>query len=440
MVGCNCASVGSMPDPACCVVAADKFTCDPVVSRDYYCGFCEQGLAAVGCHVWVSACEFQRRLVRLSIVRFKLQTGRDSVFTALQDLNVKNFSTYSRFPSDLVIDLNNPRIFSSLVSLVSAASFKDRMGEKMRGSFDHWSYDDALTAFHKSLGTIKKTIKGLAVSRNSFERRYGLKWLPAGSPVVRLSDSPTLYAMDKALESSCLHPFAGGAFFVLPDSTVDKVQIDDNSISFPNRGWNHPIECDGAVAIPRSDGSIDIYKYHYECRQFTFIGPIKSIPGTLADLQTMLEAFKAVVAVNDNAACPFWANIFLDTVKKRIEANKSKLSPPTTPGPSNQPPLPPSSSPNPGPTQPNSPTPAPPSSSGSGTTQPNSPTPAIPSPPSSTPTPPNPPAPTPTTPPGPTPTPTPPTSLTPTPPSPPIPSPVPSTPPGPSPSTPPSGP
>jgi hypothetical protein len=329
MVGCNCATAGSSVDLACCSVDGDELYCEPVKSRNYYCGFCERGLAAVGCHAWVPACELQKRLVRLSIVRFKLQTGRDSVFTALQDLNIRRFSTYERFPAEMVVDLNNPRLFASLVSLVSAASFKDRLGEKTKSSFDRWSYDDALTAFHKSLGTIKKTIKSMVVSRRLFEERYSLQWLPAGTSVIRLGDSPTLYALDRALSDSCLHPYATGAFFVLKDSSSDSVPIDAETLSYPNKSWNAPLECDGAVAIPRANGNLDIYEYHYSCRKFNFVGPVKNIPGSLADLKKMLDAYKAQVLLTDSAACPSWVDKFLETVEKHIEANKKRI--PTEP-------------------------------------------------------------------------------------------------------------
>nr|BCA87381.1 coat protein [Pea early-browning virus] len=161
---------------------------------------------------WVEKHNWNDVLKRLTKIKFALQSDRDMIPGIVEDLNTEiPVDENTRFPSGKIYHLLSKELLMAIEAIHAASSFKRRAEEKNNvnprqrvdaeasstqltpGStivrpaggnndsslgedlFSNSKLDDASTAFHKSLATLKGS-RPKAVVQRTFEREYGLRW------------------------------------------------------------------------------------------------------------------------------------------------------------------------------------------------------------------------------------------------------------------------
>nr|CAB56545.1 coat protein [Tobacco rattle virus] len=181
---------------------------------------------------WVEKHNWSDILKRLTKIKFALQADRDMIPGIVEDLNTEiPVDEFTRFPAGKVYHLLSKELLLAIEAIHAASSFKRRAEEKnnvnprqrfdAEGSttqlnpggtvvrpvtgnndsslgedmFSNSKLDDASTAFHKSLATLKGS-RPKAVVQRTFEREYNLKWVagtagaPAGGNAVASGGTP----------------------------------------------------------------------------------------------------------------------------------------------------------------------------------------------------------------------------------------------------------
>nr|AAR08141.1 coat protein [Tobacco rattle virus]ADU05336.1 coat protein [Tobacco rattle virus]ADU05338.1 coat protein [Tobacco rattle virus]ADU05340.1 coat protein [Tobacco rattle virus]ADU05344.1 coat protein [Tobacco rattle virus] len=174
---------------------------------------------------WVEKHNWSDILRRLTKIKFALQADRDMIPGIVEDLSTEiPVDENTRFPSGKVYHLLTKEMLMAIEAIHAASSFKRRAEEKNNvnprqrfeaessssqlpsgglvvrpaaGSgdsslgedlFSNSKLDDASTAFHKSLATLKGS-RPKAVVQRTFEKEYSLRWT-AAAPVAAAGGTP----------------------------------------------------------------------------------------------------------------------------------------------------------------------------------------------------------------------------------------------------------
>nr|ATY48675.1 coat protein [Tobacco rattle virus]ATY48678.1 coat protein [Tobacco rattle virus]ATY48683.1 coat protein [Tobacco rattle virus] len=159
---------------------------------------------------WVESKAWKELLKKLHSVKFALQSGRDEITGLLTELLRQcPYSPFEQFPDKKVYFLLDSRANNALGVIQNASAFKRRADEKNAvagvvntptpsttvtnaqggtisnkpntGSsleedlYTYYKFDDASTAFHKSV-TALENMQLKSYYRRNFEKEFGLKW------------------------------------------------------------------------------------------------------------------------------------------------------------------------------------------------------------------------------------------------------------------------
>ncbi|CAA85421.1 22.3K [Tobacco rattle virus] len=160
---------------------------------------------------WVESVSWKDLLKKLHSIKFALQSGRDEITGLLAALNRQcPYSPYEQFPDKKVYFLLDSRANSALGVIQNASAFKRRADEKNavagvtnipanpnttvttnQGSttttkantgstleedlYTYYKFDDASTAFHKSLTSLEN-MELKSYYRRNFEKVFGIKF------------------------------------------------------------------------------------------------------------------------------------------------------------------------------------------------------------------------------------------------------------------------
>nr|CAA07067.1 coat protein [Pea early-browning virus] len=174
---------------------------------------------------WVEKHNWSDVLRRLTKIKFALQADRDMIPGIVEDLSTEiPVDENTRFPNGKVYHLLTKEMLMAIEAIHAASSFKRRAEEKNNvnprqrfegeGSttqpppgglvvrpaaasgdsslsedlFSNSKLDDASTAFHKSLATLKGS-RPKAVVQRTFEKEYSLRW-SATAPAAAAGGTP----------------------------------------------------------------------------------------------------------------------------------------------------------------------------------------------------------------------------------------------------------
>nr|WCJ12590.1 coat protein [Tobacco rattle virus] len=160
---------------------------------------------------WVESKSWKELLKKLHSVKFALQSGRDEITGLLTELNRQcPYSPFEQFPEKKVYFILDSRANNALGVIQNASAFKRRADEKnavagvtnvpanpsttmttSQGSttttkpntgssleedlYTYYKFDDASTAFHKSV-TALENMQLKSYYRRNFEKEFGLKF------------------------------------------------------------------------------------------------------------------------------------------------------------------------------------------------------------------------------------------------------------------------
>lgn len=166
---------------------------------------------------WVESTAWKDLLKKLHSVKFALQSGRDEITGLLTTLSRQcPYSPYEQFPERKVYFLLDSRANNALGVIQNASAFKRRADEKNavagvtnipanpnttvttnQGSttttkantgstleedlYTYYKFDDASTAFHKSLTSLEN-MQLKSYYRRNFEKNFGVKFGSASTP------------------------------------------------------------------------------------------------------------------------------------------------------------------------------------------------------------------------------------------------------------------